>query len=175
MLPTRSTWRRTASPRNDSISWRSHWNRSVVSGVSGRIHAEPRRRIAPRRWSLRHTPTRCRVGVGGNVVRRVSQLTTGKVTLATSSVKRYTPTSFPGGGLDDHRHPGAAHTHPRPRALLPPPGPAGLRGARGPRGPDGARDGGRAEVAHEGRDARGHRGLPILARAAGHPGRHLDF
>src|SRR5215469_8726672 len=91
MFPTRSTWRRVASPRNDSISWRSHWNRSVVSGVSGRIHAEPRRRIAPRRWSLRHTPTRCRVGVGGNVVRRVSQLTTGKVTLATLSVKRYTP------------------------------------------------------------------------------------
>src|SRR5215470_2682283 len=91
MLPTRSTWRRVASPRNDSISWRSHWNRSVVSGVSGRIHAEPRRRIAPRRWSLRHTPTRCRVGVGGNVVKRVSQLTPGKVTLATSSVKRYTP------------------------------------------------------------------------------------
>src|SRR5215813_11390976 len=91
MLPTRSTWRRVASPRNDSISWRSHWNRSVVSGVSGRIHAEPRRRIAPKRWSLRHTPTRCRVGVGGNVVRRVSQLTPGKVTLATSSVKRYTP------------------------------------------------------------------------------------
>src|SRR5215510_441825 len=91
MLPTRCTWRRVASPRNDSISWRSHWNRSVVSGVSGKIHAEPRRRIAPRRWSLRHTPTRCRVGVGGNVVRRVSQLTTGKVTLATLSVKRYTP------------------------------------------------------------------------------------
>src|SRR5499433_138062 len=91
MLPMRSTWRRVASPRNDSISWTSHWNRSVVSGVSGRIHAEPRRRIAPRRWSLRHTPTRCRVGVGGSVVRRVSQLTPGKVTLATSSVKRYTP------------------------------------------------------------------------------------
>src|SRR5262250_977308 len=91
MLPTRCTWRRVASPRNDSISWRSHWNRSVVSGVSGRIHAEPRRRIAPRRWSLRHTPTRCRVGVGGNVVRRVSQLTTDKVTLATFDVKRYTP------------------------------------------------------------------------------------
>src|SRR5215813_13975332 len=94
MLPMRSTWRRVASPRNDSISWTSHWNRSVVSGVSGRIHAEPRRRIAPRRWSFRHTPTRCRVGVGGSVVRRVSQLTSDKVTLATSFVKRYTPTSF---------------------------------------------------------------------------------
>src|SRR5499433_3309888 len=94
MFPTRSTWRRVASPRNDSISWTSHWNRSVVSGVSGRIHAEPRRRIAPRRWSFRHTPTRCRVGVGGNVVRRVSQLTDDKVTLATSLVKRYTPTSL---------------------------------------------------------------------------------
>src|SRR5215813_6633339 len=94
MLPMRSTWRRVASPRNDSISWTSHWNRSVVSGVSGRIHAEPRRRIAPRRWSFRHTPTRCRVGVGGNVVRRVSQLTNDKVTLATSIVKRYTPTSL---------------------------------------------------------------------------------
>src|SRR5215475_6139775 len=94
MLPMRSTWRRVASPRKDSISWTSHWNRSVVSGVSGRIHAEPRRRIAPRRWSFRHTPTRCRVGVGGSVVRRVSQLTSDKVTLATSFVKRYTPTSL---------------------------------------------------------------------------------
>src|SRR5215467_11173393 len=98
MLPTRSTWRRVASPRKDSISWTSHWNRSVVSGVSGRIHAEPRRRIAPRRWSFRHTPTRCRVGVGGSVVRSVSQLTSDKVTLATSLVKRYTPASFPEEG-----------------------------------------------------------------------------
>src|SRR5215471_21769440 len=91
MLPTRCTWRRVASPRNDSISWRSHWNRSVVSGVSGRIHAEPRRRIAPMRWSLRHTPTRCRVGVGGNVVRSVNQRIAQTVTLDTTSVKRYTP------------------------------------------------------------------------------------
>jgi chromate transporter len=29
--------------------------------------------------------------------------------------------------------------------------------------------------AHEGRDARGHRGLPVPARAARHPRRHLDF
>src|SRR5499426_2439432 len=94
MLPTRSTWSRVASPRNDSISWRSHWNRSVVSGVSGRIQADPRSRIAPIRWSLRHTPTRCRVGVGGNVVRSVSQRIVSTVTLDTFSVKRYTPAIF---------------------------------------------------------------------------------
>ena len=69
----RSTWSRVASPRNDSISCTSHRNRSVVSGVSGRIQADPRSRTAPIRWSFRQTPTRCRVGVGGKVVRSVSQ------------------------------------------------------------------------------------------------------
>jgi len=32
-----------------------------------------RSRTAPIRWSLRQTPTRCRVGVGGSVVSKVSQ------------------------------------------------------------------------------------------------------
>src|SRR5262249_40450744 len=91
MFPIRSTCSRVASPRNDWISCSSHWKRSVVSGVSGRIQAEPRRRTAPSRCSFRQTPTRCRVGVGGNVVSRVSQrITMARVTLATSGVKRYT-------------------------------------------------------------------------------------
>src|SRR5215472_8985789 len=52
--------------------------------------------MAPIRWSFRHTPTRCRVGVGGNVVRSISHRTGHTVTLATSHVKRYTPVIFPG-------------------------------------------------------------------------------
>ncbi len=79
MVPTRSTCRSVASPRTDWISCTSHWKRSVVSAVSGRIHAEPRRRTAPIRWSLRQTPTRCRVGVGGKVVSKVSQRITPSV------------------------------------------------------------------------------------------------
>src|SRR5262245_60488023 len=47
--------------------------------------------------------------------------------------------------------------------------------ARRARWLDGARAGRRQEVAGEGRDARGHRGLPVLTRTTRHPGRHLDF
>ena len=72
MFSMRSTWTSVASPRIVSISCTSHWKSSVVSAVSGRIHAEPRRRTAPMRWSLRHTPTRCRVGVGGRVASSIS-------------------------------------------------------------------------------------------------------
>ena len=43
----------------------------LVDG-SGKIQLAPRRRTAPIRCSFRHTPTRCRVGVGGSVVSNVS-------------------------------------------------------------------------------------------------------
>jgi len=43
------------------------------------------------RWSFRQTPTRCRVGVGGKVVRSVSQRIEFNVTLDTFRVKGYTP------------------------------------------------------------------------------------
>src|SRR5207247_2417343 len=51
----------------------------------------------------------------------------------------------------------------------------GFRRSRRPRGPDGARDGRRTEVADQGGDARGDRGLPVVARATRDPGRHLDL
>src|SRR6059036_4153711 len=73
IVSIRSTRSNVASPRNDWISCTSHWNSSVVSGVSGRIQPAPRSRTAPIRWSFRQTPTRCRVGLGGSVVRSVSQ------------------------------------------------------------------------------------------------------
>src|SRR2546425_11481868 len=69
----------------------SHWNNSVVSGVSGRIQPALRNRTAPIRWSLRQTPTRCRVGVRGRLVSSVSQRIDLTVTLATPTVKDYTP------------------------------------------------------------------------------------
>src|SRR5438132_2005502 len=67
----------------------------MVSGVSGRIQADPRSRTAPMRWSFRQTPTRCRVGVGGKVVRSVSQRIEFNVTLDTFRVKGYTPVKLP--------------------------------------------------------------------------------
>src|SRR2546422_5927262 len=91
IVSTRSTRSSVASPRNDWISWTSHWNSSVVSGVSGRIQPAPRSRTAPMRWSFRQTPTRCRVGLGGRAVSKVSQRIELTVTLATFRVKRYTP------------------------------------------------------------------------------------
>src|SRR5881628_3667829 len=91
IVSTRSTRSSVASPRNDWISWTSHWNSSVVSGVSGRIQPAPRSRTAPMRWSFRQTPTRCRVGLGGKAVSKVNQRIELTVTLATSRVKRYTP------------------------------------------------------------------------------------
>src|SRR5206468_7185161 len=90
MVSTRSTRSRVTSPRNDWISCTSHWNNSVVSGVSGRSQPAPRSRTAPIRWSFLQTPTRWRVGLGGMVVRSVSQRIEFTVTLATSFVKRYT-------------------------------------------------------------------------------------
>src|SRR5713226_1553145 len=87
----RSTRSNVASPRNDWISCTSHWNNSVVSGVSGRIQPVLRSRTAPIRWSLRQTPTRCRVGVRGRLVSSVSQRIELTVTLATPPVKDYTP------------------------------------------------------------------------------------
>src|SRR5713226_10780656 len=87
----RSTRSNVASPRNDWISCTSHWNNSVVSGVSGRIQPVLRSRTAPIRWSLRQTPTRCRVGVMGRLVSSVSQRIELTVTLATPPVKDYTP------------------------------------------------------------------------------------
>src|SRR6267143_5443889 len=100
IVSTRSTRSSVASPRNDWISWTSHWNSSVVSGVSGRIQPAPRSRTAPMRWSLRQTPTRWRVGLGGRAVSSVSQRIEFTVTLATFRVKSYTPeirTRDPGG------------------------------------------------------------------------------
>src|SRR4029453_10220142 len=91
MVSTRSTRSSVTSPRNDWISCTSHWNSSVVSGVSGRIQPAPRSRTAPIRWSFRQTPTRCRVGVGGRVMSKVNQRMVLKVTLYTSHVNRYTP------------------------------------------------------------------------------------
>src|SRR5712671_3576227 len=90
IVSIRSTRSSVASPRNDWISWTSHWNSSVVSGVSGRIQPALRSRTAPMRWSFRQTPTRCRVGLGGRAVRSVSQRIELTVTLATFRVKRYT-------------------------------------------------------------------------------------
>src|SRR5882672_2488986 len=91
MVSTRSTRSSVTSPRNDWISCTSHWKSSVVSGVSGRSQPAPRSRTAPIRWSLRQTPTRCRVGVGGRVMSRVSHRMFLKVTVATHDVKSYTP------------------------------------------------------------------------------------
>src|SRR5207244_11822759 len=68
-----STRSSVASPPKDCTSCTSQWNSSVVSGFSGRIHAEPRRLTAPIRLSLRHTPTRWRVGVRGRLTSRISQ------------------------------------------------------------------------------------------------------
>ena len=142
MFPTRSTWSRVASPRKESISCTSHWKSSVVSGVSGRIQADPRRRTAPMRWSFRQTPTRCRVGVGGNVVRRVSQRMSDKVTLDTRLVKRYTSRQISDGGRPWKRRRRAQRVPIRElvRYYLRL-GPDRLRRSRRPRGPDGARAG----------------------------------
>src|SRR5881296_3437593 len=87
----RSTRSSVASPRNDWISCTSHWNNSVVSGVSGRIQPALRSRTAPIRWSLRQTPTRCRVGVRGRLVSSVSQRIELTVMIVTPPVKGYTP------------------------------------------------------------------------------------
>src|SRR5258706_13676830 len=87
-----------------------------------------------------------------------------KVTLDTVRVKRYTRQHH--AAEESYGHAGAAHSDSRARPLLPPPGPPGLRRSRRPRRPDGARDGRRAEVALEGGEARGHRGLSVAAGAA---------
>src|SRR5439155_20518562 len=92
---TRSTRSSVASPRTDWISCTSHWKSSVVSGVSGRIQPALLRRTAPIRCNFRHTPTRCRVGVGGRLVRSVSQRTPVTVTRDTVPVKRYTQRNLP--------------------------------------------------------------------------------
>jgi len=57
----------------------------------------------------------------------------------------------------------AARSHPRARQVLPTARPARLRGPDRARRPDGARAGRRHVVAHQGRAARGHRGVPLLA------------
>src|SRR5438128_2079541 len=97
MVSTLSTRSSVASPRKDWISWTSHWKSSVVSGISGKIQPAPRRRTAPIRCNFRQTPTRCRVGVGGKVVKSVSQRIPFTVTLDTTTVKGYTSRNAPGG------------------------------------------------------------------------------
>src|SRR3989442_10863870 len=145
MLPTRSTCSSVASPRNDWISCTSHWNSSVVSAVSGRIQADPRSRTAPMRWSLRHTPTRCRVGVGGRLIKSVShRMASPTVTLDTWHVKRYTPRNLPRRVTDGKGEDDAVRAHPRARPLLsaaPPPPPP--RPPPPPPPPGGGRGGGR--------------------------------
>src|SRR2546425_4216090 len=176
IVSIRSTRSSVASPRNDWISCTSHWNNSVVSGVSGRSQPAPRSRTAPMRWSFLQTPTRCRVGWGGRVVRSVSQRIELTVTLATSSVKRYTPQKLGEGGSRDGTgtdHP--ARADPRARPVLPAPRPPRVWRPRRARRADGARAGRRKEVAQQGRDARGNRCLPILAGSPCDPGRHLDL
>src|SRR5882724_9217008 len=177
MVSTRSTRSNVASPRNDWISWTSHWKSSVVSGVSGRIQPAPRSRTAPMRWSLRQTPTRCRVGLGGRAVRSVSQRIELTVTLATLRVKRYTPRNqaSPGRIRNGTRTDPPARADPRARPVLPAPGPRRIWRARRARGTDGTRNGRRKEMAHQGGDARRDRRLPIAARPARDPGRHLDL
>ena len=58
-------------------------------------------------------------------------------------------------------------------ALFPSPRAPRLRRAGRAGRPDGARARRRARLAHQGADARGHRHLPVAARAARDPGRHL--
>src|SRR5215471_21550746 len=97
------------------------------------------------------------------------------VTLDTLTVKRYTPPrqcpdrahgeEDDGAGRDDR-----PCAPPLPRPLLPPTRSSRLWRPRRPRRADGARARRRQEMADEGRDARGHRGLPVLARTARHPG-----
>src|SRR2546425_1169789 len=96
----RSTRSSVASPRNDWISCTSHWNNSVVSGVSGRIQPVFRSRTAPIRWSLRQTPTRCRVGVRGRLVSSVSQRIELTVMIVTLPVKGYTPAIRGGSAME---------------------------------------------------------------------------
>src|SRR6266540_1156849 len=126
------------------------------------------------RWSFLQTPTRCRVGVGGKVVSRVSQRMAVKVTLDTSTVKRYTPPNSCGGD-DGPGEAGAASRHSGARPILPASGTDRLRRSGRPRGSDGARARRGAEVADQGGDARGYRGLPVAAGPLGHPGRYLDL
>src|SRR5215475_10994381 len=103
------------------------------------------------------------------------------VTLDTTAVKRYTPRPVlillkgRRRTCDERREAGRPRSSSRSRALLPPTRSSRLWRSRRPRRADGTRAGRRQEVADEGRDARGHRGLSVLARTARHPGRHLDF
>src|SRR5881628_1094594 len=174
IVSIRSTRSSVASPRNDWISCTSHWNNSVVSGVSGRIQPALRSRTAPIRWSLRQTPTRCRVGVRGRLVSSVSQRIEVTVTLATPPVKDYTP-AHSGRISDGTGEDNGTRADPRARPLLLAPRCPWLRRSGRARGPDGARAGGRQEVAQQGGDARGHRRLPVAAGSSGDPGRHLDL
>ncbi|PYN70067.1 MAG: chromate transporter [Candidatus Rokuibacteriota bacterium] len=101
------------------------------------------------------------------------------VTLDTPGVKRYTlgagQARHGDRGKDSHGDPEGGRTSPDPpaRRLLPAPGRARVRWARRPLRPDGARARPGAEVAHEGRDARGDRGVSVAPRAARDPGRDL--
>src|SRR5439155_18310311 len=106
-----------------------------------RIQPAPRKRTAPMRLSLRHTPTRCRVGLGGRAVRRVSQRIELTVTLATLRVKRYTPGIHfatggkVGNGSGTDQPPCA---DPRARPVLPASRPPRVWRPRRARRPDGA-------------------------------------
>src|SRR2546427_1593722 len=176
IVSIRSTRSGVASPRKDWIPCTSHWNNSVVSGVSGRSQPAPRSRTAPIRWSFLQTPTRCRVGLGGRVVRSVSQRIEPTVTLATSFVKRYTAQNpGEGGPTDGTGTDDPTRADPRARPVLPAPRPPRVWRPNRARRADGARDGRRKEVAHQGRDAGRDRRLPIPARPPCDPGRHLDL